>query len=73
MAIVARSVFSRFYCFKRGPQRLECLSDTKGREHPELPARNSRKLREYYAPYNKLFFDLVGRDFGWNDVGKEKE
>ena len=31
-----------------------------------MPSENVFKLLEFYKPFNKLFFDLVGKDFGWN-------
>jgi len=27
-----------------------------------------RRLQEFYAPHNRRLYDLLGRDFGWDDV-----
>ncbi len=56
-----------FYCFKLHPNTTRiCMDKKKGRHHPHLTPAFERKLRNYFAPFNKRFYKLVGRDFGWN-------
>ena len=31
-----------------------------------MPPENVFKLLEFYKPFNKLLFELSGKDFGWN-------
>ena len=55
-----------FYCFRANSTAAPiCMDDTKGREHPTFGESLEKKLREFFAPYNREFYQLVGRDFGW--------
>ena len=42
-----------------------CLGSNKGRSHPKLTPGHLKKLQDYYQPYNKKFFKLVGHWFKW--------
>ena len=50
-----------FYCHRS----VGCLVSGKGREHPSLEATYMKKLREYFRPKNRDFFEIVGRKFDW--------
>lgn len=34
-------------------------------EYPAMDAATRRRLAEYFAPYNRQLYELVGRDLGW--------
>ncbi|XP_015919053.1 heparan sulfate glucosamine 3-O-sulfotransferase 1-like [Parasteatoda tepidariorum] len=53
-----------FYCV-RNETTEKCLNESKGRRHPIISDQVIHKLRQFYAPYNKMFFRAAGRDFGW--------
>ncbi|GFS52006.1 heparan sulfate glucosamine 3-O-sulfotransferase 5 [Trichonephila inaurata madagascariensis] len=53
-----------FYCV-RNETTEKCLNESKGRRHPEVSEEVIHKLRQFYAPYNRMFFRAAGRDFGW--------
>ena len=56
----------KFYCYKPDlKQDLLCLDKDKGRKHPDVDDNVKQYLREYYMPYNKLFFNLSKRHFDW--------
>lgn len=42
-----------------------CLGKDKGRTHPNVSEKVLRRLREFYRPYNKIFYRMTGIDFGW--------
>jgi hypothetical protein len=48
----------------------KCLSKSKGRPKPPVLPQTLVKLRRFFAPKNKLFYDMVKRDFGWPDPFK---
>ena len=54
-----------FYCL-RSEKVNKCLSESKGREHPEVSTYVLEKLREFFRPYNKAFFLTIGRHFEWS-------
>ena len=47
-------------CTKR-----KCLSKSKGRPKPPVMPETTERLTEYLKGHNKIFYQLVGRDFGW--------
>ena len=57
-----------FYCI-RGPSRSgqddKCLNESKGRRHPKISPALIHTLRTFYAPYNRKFYDMVGKSYGW--------
>ncbi|XP_026376814.3 heparan sulfate glucosamine 3-O-sulfotransferase 3A1 [Ursus arctos] len=57
-----------FPCLKKaeGSSKPHCLGKTKGRTHPEIDRDVVRKLREFYRPFNLKFYQMTGRDFGWD-------
>jgi len=46
--------------------RPRCLGKTKGRAHPKLADGVVRRLRQFFRPYNELFYRVVDVDFGWS-------
>lgn len=52
-----------FYCMNS--RDLHCLGASKGRKHPQIAPAVMRKLRQFYAPHNHIFYNLTGRDFHW--------
>ena len=61
----------KFYCMsntkKHGKIRFnpKCLGKTKGRKHPDINQQTIKILRDFYKPYNKEFYKMVGRNFEW--------
>ncbi|XP_057716509.1 heparan sulfate glucosamine 3-O-sulfotransferase 6-like [Corythoichthys intestinalis] len=57
-----------FPCLKKpeGSGRPRCLGKSKGRPHPRIPQEVLQKLRDFYKPYNRRFYQMSGRDFGWD-------
>ncbi len=55
-----------FYCFKLHPNATSmCMNGSKGRHHQELKPGLVKKLRNYFRPYNRKFYKMTGRNFGW--------
>jgi len=46
----------------------KCLNESKGRRHPQVDPAVVQTLRRFYAPYNRQFYKMAGRDFGWPEV-----
>lgn len=44
----------------------KCLSKSKGRPKPPLLEDTAAKLGAFYRPHNKVFEDMVGREFDWD-------
>lgn len=57
-----------FYCMTNGRANgtPKCLNESKGRLHPHLNESIKRKLRQFYERYNRLFFNKIGSNLGWN-------
>lgn len=53
-----------FFCM-RNETGEKCLAPSKGRKHPDLDPMVSQKLRNFFRPFNKKFYDMAGQDFGW--------
>jgi len=49
-----------------GGWRSHCLGGSKGRRHPAVDADVLQRLRQFYRPYNRQFYQLTGIDFGWD-------
>ncbi|XP_071029645.1 heparan sulfate glucosamine 3-O-sulfotransferase 3B1-like [Oncorhynchus clarkii lewisi] len=56
-----------FPCLKRpeGNSKPHCLGKTKGRIHPNIDPEVVQKLRDFYQPFNRRFYQMTGHDFGW--------
>ncbi|XP_045381130.1 heparan sulfate glucosamine 3-O-sulfotransferase 3B1 [Lemur catta] len=57
-----------FPCLKKaeGSSRPHCLGKTKGRTHPAIDGEVVRRLRDFYRPFNRKFYQMTGHDFGWD-------
>jgi len=57
-----------FPCLKKAERggAPRCLGQSKGRTHPIVDTAVLRRLRDFYRPHNRRFYDLTGVDFGWN-------
>ncbi|XP_061893133.1 heparan sulfate glucosamine 3-O-sulfotransferase 3B1a [Entelurus aequoreus] len=57
-----------FPCLKRpeGNSKPHCLGKTKGRTHPNIDPEVVQRLREFYKPFNRKFYQMIGHDFGWD-------
>uniref|UniRef100_A0A8C9Z449 Sulfotransferase n=1 Tax=Sander lucioperca TaxID=283035 RepID=A0A8C9Z449_SANLU len=57
-----------FPCLKKpeGSSRPRCLGKSKGRPHPQIPSEILQRLRDFYRPFNHLFYQMSGQDFGWD-------
>uniref|UniRef100_A0A2R5LA52 Heparan sulfate glucosamine 3-O-sulfotransferase 5 n=1 Tax=Ornithodoros turicata TaxID=34597 RepID=A0A2R5LA52_9ACAR len=53
-----------FFCV-RNDTVDKCLNESKGRKHPDVPGPVVSKLRQFYAPFNREFYQMVGKDFEW--------
>ena len=53
-----------FYCMKL-QTRHKCLSDSKGRQHPNISSKVMQKLRDFYRPLNNKLYDMIGMNLGW--------
>jgi len=57
-----------FPCLKKSERggAPRCLGQSKGRTHPVVDASALRRLRDFYRPHNRRFYELTGMDFDWN-------
>lgn len=53
-----------FYCL-RNETVQKCLPPSKGRNYPVVSAHLMSKLRQYFAPFNDHFYELIGQNFSW--------
>lgn len=53
-----------FYCLRHDLTE-RCLSETKGRKHPNIDPKIRKKLEDFYRPMNQKFYQMVGHEFGW--------
>ena len=54
-----------FYCKVSESGHRRCLSKTKGASHPDLNPEVAAKLRKFFEPLNRRFYEAVQHDFGW--------
>ncbi|XP_051889303.1 heparan sulfate (glucosamine) 3-O-sulfotransferase 3-like [Pristis pectinata] len=56
-----------FPCLKKpqGNGKPHCLGKTKGRIHPNIDPGVVQKLRDFYRPFNRHFYQMTGQNFGW--------
>ncbi|KAM6155969.1 heparan sulfate glucosamine 3-O-sulfotransferase 6 [Rhynchocyon petersi] len=57
-----------FPCLKKaqGGSGPRCLGKSKGRPHPRVPDAVVQRLRDFYRPFNRRFYQMTGQDFGWD-------
>ncbi|OQV12947.1 Heparan sulfate glucosamine 3-O-sulfotransferase 4 [Hypsibius exemplaris] len=56
-----------FPCLRRpdSPVLTKCLGKSKGRRHPPIQPDVIAQLRDFYQPFNRKFYAMVGQDFHW--------
>ena len=54
-----------FYCMKEINNEVLCMDDKKGRPPPTVQQKVLKKLRKFFEPHNKIFFEMIGRSFNW--------
>jgi [heparan sulfate]-glucosamine 3-sulfotransferase 1 len=57
--------YKGFYCLKKHLNNEFCMSSKKGRKHPFISPDTINKIREFYKPYDKKLFSLIGKDPFW--------
>lgn len=57
-----------FYCYRHPRDGAKCLGETKGRQHVNISQDVREKLEAFFAPFNRLFFDLTNRTFDWTST-----
>ena len=45
--------------------REKCLGRSKGRPKPPVAEETTARMTEFFAPHNKMFYDMVGQEFEW--------
>ena len=55
-----------FYCMIFDDGHKQCLGKTKGVPHPDLNPNVEAKLRKFFKPVNREFYEAVQHDFGWS-------
>ena len=45
--------------------QFQCFNSRKGRPHVQVSEQTVQRLRTFFEPYNREFYRLVGRNFGW--------
>ena len=48
------------------PLQERCLAPSKGRSHPYIVPEVREQLTDFFEPFNKRFFQRIGRTFDWN-------
>ena len=58
----------RFPCLLKPKDngRAHCLTNGKGRTHPEVDERALTALRRFFQPFNERFFSKIGQRFEWD-------
>jgi len=56
-----------FFCIKVNETLERCLNESKGRPHPNIKPEVIQALRRFYKPYNRQFYKLTGKNFGWSE------
>jgi hypothetical protein len=56
-----------FFCLRKDlkSMELDCMGENKGRDHPSVSESSLVKLRNYFAPYDKAFFEFIGEKPFW--------
>lgn len=49
-----------------GTSQMACYADNRGREPINVAPSTISKLKEYFRPKNKRFFEMIGKTFDWN-------
>lgn len=56
-----------FPCLVKSEERStpHCLGKSKGRNHPDIDRKIIERLREFYRPFNRKFYQMTRTNFGW--------
>ncbi|XP_052777404.1 heparan sulfate glucosamine 3-O-sulfotransferase 5-like [Mya arenaria] len=54
-----------FFCMN-SVDKQHCLGATKGRKHPNIDSKIVKKLKNFYRPYNRKLFAMIGKEFDWD-------
>ncbi|KAJ8318972.1 hypothetical protein KUTeg_004063, partial [Tegillarca granosa] len=56
-----------FPCLKKQEKhgRPHCLGVSKSRDYPFIKDKVIKRLRNFYKPFNRRFYQMTGRDFNW--------
>ncbi|XP_042545758.1 LOW QUALITY PROTEIN: heparan sulfate glucosamine 3-O-sulfotransferase 4 [Dipodomys spectabilis] len=49
-----------------------CLGKSKGRTHPRIDPDVIHRLRKFYKPFNRMFYQMTGQDFQWEQEEGDK-
>ncbi|XP_068193763.1 heparan sulfate glucosamine 3-O-sulfotransferase 3B1a [Antennarius striatus] len=57
-----------FHCLQKPEEdsKPHCLGKSKGRTHPYIDPEVVQRLKDFYKPFNRKFYEMTGHDFGWN-------
>ena len=55
-----------FPCLRSSYGTSRCLGRSKGRRHPAVDGHLLQRLRQFYRPYNVMFYQMTGINFGWD-------
>ena len=53
-----------FYCVCSNSSE-RCLSQSKGRKHPEINPEIRKKLQDFFRPHNNKLYQMIGKNFQW--------
>jgi len=61
------NVTKGFPCLKKSEARAapRCLGQAKGRAHPVVDPVAIERLRRFFQPFNRKFYEMTSIDFGW--------
>ena len=57
-----------YFCLKKNlnSNKLHCMKENKGRDHPFISKNVLVKLRNYFAPYDRELFEFIREKPFWN-------
>ncbi|KAH3847600.1 heparan sulfate glucosamine 3-O-sulfotransferase 5-like [Dreissena polymorpha] len=55
-----------FFCMQSDDKQQHCLGAKKGRKHPAIDPIIVKKMNNFYRPYNKKLFQMIGQKFDWD-------
>ncbi|XP_048187834.1 heparan sulfate glucosamine 3-O-sulfotransferase 4 [Perognathus longimembris pacificus] len=63
-----------FPCLKKPEDSSapRCLGKSKGRTHPRIDPDVIHRLRKFYKPFNRMFYQMTGQDFQWEQEEGDK-
>ncbi|KAM4828989.1 heparan sulfate glucosamine 3-O-sulfotransferase 4 isoform 1-T1 [Thomomys bottae] len=63
-----------FPCLKKPEDSSapRCLGKSKGRTHPRIDPDVIHRLKKFYKPFNRMFYQMTGQDFQWEQEEGDK-